>query len=403
MSTVTGATAASEIAEAFLAGMNTFTAQMKESAKSQLSLTEDDKLDKPVPGILILEPDMGHKITVSAFLVWLKSVEEAWGKVSAKVPQVIAKLRGNLRIDEEDLKKMLTEKVNQRLYISLIDKVGGTLKETVWPSQKHDGVGYLFAVLKVAVEPDEREWSKRSAAFFEIPEILAVHHNFLEQAFLKWLKSATEVIYSIRFTAESVKENLGQFLRHFPDLIAAVEKIWQGSAKDYEVIQQIFVQLKKEVAEATLRMSKANKYSWGQATADHEENGQPKGKGKGKGGKGRRGSGTDAEKEPKKEDLRQRPASETDISEAWKKQTPRKCWLYHQTGTCNFGTKCRFDHDEPRRTGRGPNSTQQSQSHQAPKIKEGAVRLVNDEEDEWSGEDEDDQDELARLRKEVVS
>ena len=71
-----------------------------------------------------------------------------------------------------------------------------------------------------------------------------MHHHFLEQAFLKWLKSATEVIYSIRFTAESVKENLGQFLRHFPDLIAAVETIWQGSAKDYEVIQQVFVQLK---------------------------------------------------------------------------------------------------------------------------------------------------------------
>ena len=152
--------------------------------------------------------------------------------MSATVPQVIAKLRGNLRIDEEDLKKMLTEKVNQRLYISLIDKVGGTLKETVWPSQKHDGVGYLFAVLKVAVEPDERDWSKRSAAFFEIPEILAVHHNHLEQAFLLWLKSATEVIYSTRFTAKSVKEHLGQFLRHFPDLIAAVDKIWHGSAKD---------------------------------------------------------------------------------------------------------------------------------------------------------------------------
>ena len=71
MSTVTGGTAASEIAEAFLEGMNTFTAQMKESAKSQLSSTEEDKLDKPVPGILILEPDMGHKITVSAFLVSL--------------------------------------------------------------------------------------------------------------------------------------------------------------------------------------------------------------------------------------------------------------------------------------------------------------------------------------------
>ena len=36
-------------------------------------------------------------------------------------------------------------------------------------------------------------------------------------------------------------------------MIAAVETIWHGSAKDYEVIQQIFVQLKKEVAEATLR------------------------------------------------------------------------------------------------------------------------------------------------------
>ena len=68
LSTVTGTTTASEIAEAFLEGMHTFTEQMKESAKSQLPLTEDDKLDKPVPGILIpgviLEPEMGHKITV---------------------------------------------------------------------------------------------------------------------------------------------------------------------------------------------------------------------------------------------------------------------------------------------------------------------------------------------------
>ena len=45
LSTVTGATAASEIAEAFIEGMHTFTAQMKESAKSQLTLTEDDKLN----------------------------------------------------------------------------------------------------------------------------------------------------------------------------------------------------------------------------------------------------------------------------------------------------------------------------------------------------------------------
>ena len=80
LSTVTGATAASEIAEAFLEGMHNFTAQMKESAKSQLPLTEGEKLDKPVPGILSLEPEMGHKVTVSAFLVWLKSVEGASGK-----------------------------------------------------------------------------------------------------------------------------------------------------------------------------------------------------------------------------------------------------------------------------------------------------------------------------------
>ena len=51
---------------------------------------------------------------------------------------------------------------------------------------QHDGVGYLFAVIiKAAVEPDQREWSERSAAFFKIPEILAVHHTFLEKAFLK--------------------------------------------------------------------------------------------------------------------------------------------------------------------------------------------------------------------------
>ena len=43
MSTVTGATAASEIAEAFLEGMNTFTAQMKESAKSQMLITVDNR------------------------------------------------------------------------------------------------------------------------------------------------------------------------------------------------------------------------------------------------------------------------------------------------------------------------------------------------------------------------
>ena len=117
---------------------------------------------------------------------------------------------------------------NQRLYISLIDKVGGTIKDTVWSSHTHDGVGYLFAVLKVAVEPDEREWTKRSSAFFELPEILATAHTYLEQAFLQWIEVATEVIYSTRFTAEAVKKHLGQFLRHYPDLIATVDQIWQG-------------------------------------------------------------------------------------------------------------------------------------------------------------------------------
>ena len=42
-------TAASEIDEAFLEGMNTFTAQMKEAAKSQLPIIiEDGRFDKPV-------------------------------------------------------------------------------------------------------------------------------------------------------------------------------------------------------------------------------------------------------------------------------------------------------------------------------------------------------------------
>jgi hypothetical protein len=60
MSIVTGATAASEVDATFLAGMNTFTAQMKEATKSRLSLTEDEKLDKPVPSIITLEPELGY-------------------------------------------------------------------------------------------------------------------------------------------------------------------------------------------------------------------------------------------------------------------------------------------------------------------------------------------------------
>ncbi len=51
--------------------------------------------------------------------------------------------------------------MNERLFTSLSDKVGGTLKKNVWPSQKLDGVGYLLAVLKVAAEPDQRDYTKR--------------------------------------------------------------------------------------------------------------------------------------------------------------------------------------------------------------------------------------------------
>ena len=130
-SVVTGVTEASAITQAIVAGMTNFTEQMKEDRKSQLSLTDAEKFDKPVPGIMTLEPDMGYKIKVSAFLAWLKSIEEAWGKVSAQGQQLIAKMRRNLRLDESDLRQMLSENLNQRLYISLIDKVGGTIKGTV--------------------------------------------------------------------------------------------------------------------------------------------------------------------------------------------------------------------------------------------------------------------------------
>jgi len=173
LSTVTSGTAGSEIADALLVSMNNFTnkftEQLKEqaqetvkyqqeSAKSQQVFSENTLLDKHVHGILELQPEMGYKLTVHAFLTWLKSVEEAWGKVSASVTQVIAKLRGNLRTDANDLRSMLSAKMNERLFTSLSDKVGGTLKKTVWPSQRLDGVGYLFAVLNVALEPITLVW-----------------------------------------------------------------------------------------------------------------------------------------------------------------------------------------------------------------------------------------------------
>ena len=96
MSTVTGVTEASAITQAIVAGMTTWTEQQKEDRKSQLSLTEAEKFDKPVPGIMTLEPDKGSQIKVSAFLAWLKSIEEAWGKVSAQVQQVIAKIASGI-------------------------------------------------------------------------------------------------------------------------------------------------------------------------------------------------------------------------------------------------------------------------------------------------------------------
>ncbi len=82
-------------------------------------------LDKPVHGIIELQPEMGYKLTVIDFLTWLKGVEEAWGKVSASVTQVLAKLRSSIRTDENDLRMLLSEKMNERLFTSLSDKVGG--------------------------------------------------------------------------------------------------------------------------------------------------------------------------------------------------------------------------------------------------------------------------------------
>ena len=94
------------------------------------------------------------------------------------------------------------------------------------------------------------------------------------------------------------------FLRYYPDLVASVETIWQGSNKDYEVLEQIFVQLKREVAEATSRLSKATKHRWGNenAHAEQEDAAPSKNRSQGNSGRGRvrRVSISDAEKEPKK-------------------------------------------------------------------------------------------------------
>jgi len=117
-SVLTAATMGSEIADALVVGMstftNTFTEQMKESAKSQQVLSENHMLDKPVHGIIELQPEMGYKLTVNAFLTWLKSVEEAWGKVSAGVTQVLAKLRSNLLTCRRDRSSKDAFRQNER-------------------------------------------------------------------------------------------------------------------------------------------------------------------------------------------------------------------------------------------------------------------------------------------------
>ena len=53
-----------------------------------------------------------------------------------------------------------------------------------------------------------------------------------------------------------VMKNLGEFLRHYPDILATVNQTWGGSTKDYSSLEGIIVVLKQEVEEATLRMSK---------------------------------------------------------------------------------------------------------------------------------------------------
>ena len=181
--------------------------------------------------------------------------------------------------------------------------------------------------------------------------------------------------------------------------------MWQGSSKDYVVLAQIFVQLKKEVAEATIRMSQAKQYRWARDKTDDHARRTPRGNGNSQGqwGTGRRGSSSDAEKEPKKEGSRQRSASEPDIKAAKKqgkgkgkgtsqgKGTSRQCYQYAETGTCKYGDECRFEHDvppvEPERQGqggRGSNSTSQNT------YSGGTVRLAQADETAYDDQHEDE-------------
>ena len=240
-------------------------------------------------------------------------------------------------------------------------------------SHHQDGIGYLLAVMKVAVEPDDKEWSERSHAFCKIPEILASQYQYLSTAFKFWLKEATEVMYSKRFTAEAVLQNLGEFLRHYPDILVMVNKTWNGSNQDYSNLEDIIVVLKQEVEKATIRMSTASKYKWGkELTVDDTVE-----------GKGQ----DDKDKEKAK-----RTEFTDEEREKWKKKNPGDCWNFNQKGSCHFGEKCRFQH------------TGLSQP------KEGQVRYVKNEdtgsEEEESGDQQEESEteeaegEITRLRKE---
>ena len=90
--------------------------QQQLANQAMKSISDDARDDKPVQGIPILDPEFGYKIKVS----WIKSVEDAWGKVSSTVTRALYALRKNLRSDKNSLLNMLTEKENQRLYIYYI-------------------------------------------------------------------------------------------------------------------------------------------------------------------------------------------------------------------------------------------------------------------------------------------
>jgi len=271
---------------------------------------------------------------------------------------------------------MLTEQENQRLYITIIDKVGGILKQKVWPSQELDGVGYLFAVMKEAVEPEPREWSVRANKFYQIPEVLPSQSKYLSTAFKDWLKEATEVMYSTRFTPATVMQNLGEFLRHYPAILATVYDTWDASHEDYSSLEGILVMLMQEVEETNIRMEKASKYKWG----GHELEEKDKVEGKGKEEKAKRIALTDDEREE------------------WKKRHPGECWNFFEKGTCHFGKHCHFKHSTPSR--RGSEDSRTTPITEV-KPKEGHVRLVTDEAEEEESETEEEYD-IEQIRQESL-